>query len=257
MAPDEISGQRMLMVFDEDGKLLDQLPFESIWPSYMDFGLIKKRGPIFFGLHWCALSARACSSEFYFFYNGKIIPAFKGEDVSEDGNFTPPVFKDVDIDEIIGNDSEGTPAFVRNYKWLNPFAETWKHLKKGKEYYRVQDYRNAIQEYMEATSCDYENYEAWGLMGYAYLRQKGTAYGYEAAQALQRSVRIKPDYLMGHYNLTLAYWAENQPELAVREIAKVIQLDSKYQEVLNKDTQFIPILKSDVYQTWRKTNVLP
>lgn len=257
MAPDKISGQRMLMIFDEDGKLLDQLPFESIWPSYMDFGLIKKGGPICFGLHWCALSARACTSEFYVFYNGKIILAFMGDDDSEDGNFTPPVFTGIDIEAIKRNYLGKTPAFVRNYHWLNPNVETLKHLQKGKEYYHAQDYRNAIQEYMAATSCDYQNYEAWGLMGYAYLRQKGTEYAYESAQALQTSVRIKPDYLMGHYNLALAYWAWNQPILAVREVAKVIELDPKYQVVLNKDPQFIPILKSDLYQNWKKSNILP
>ncbi len=257
MAPDKESGQRMLMVFDEDGKLLDQLPFESIWPSYMDFGLIKKGGPICFGLHWCALAAGSCEAEFYVFCNEKIKPALKGGDISEDGNFTTPEFNDINYDAIKRGDAGNPTPFVRNYKWLNPNVETWKHLKKGKEYYHAQDYRNAIQEYMAATSCDDKNYEAWGLMGYSYLRQKGAAYAYEASQALQTSVRIKPDYLMGHYNLAIAYWAWNQPILAVREVAKVVQLDPKYQEVINKDPQFIQILKSDVYQTWKKTNVLP
>jgi tetratricopeptide (TPR) repeat protein len=256
MAPDKISGQRMLMIFDEYGKLLDQLPFESIWPSYLDFGIIRKGEPICFGLHWCALAAGVCSWEFYIFYDGKIKPALNGDDV-EEGDFTPPVFTNIDIDAIKGNPSGEPTSSFRNYQWINPYAESQKHLKKGKEYYHAKDYGNAIQEYLAATSSDYQNYEAWGLMGYAYLRQRGDNYAYEAAQALQRSVRIKPDYLMGHYNLALAYWAWNEPKFAVQEIAKVIQLDPKYEAVINKDPQFSPILKSDVYQTWKKTNILP
>ncbi len=117
VAPDKISGQKMLMVFDEDGNLMDQLPFEDSWPSYIDFGLIKKGGPICFGLHWCALSAHVCSSEFYVFCNGKIKPAFSSEDVSEDGNYAPPVFKTVDYKGICSGEQV---TFVRKYEWRKP-----------------------------------------------------------------------------------------------------------------------------------------
>jgi tetratricopeptide (TPR) repeat protein len=74
----------------------------------------------------------------------------------------------------------------------------------------------------------------------------------DAVNCLKRSVRIKPDYVMGHYNLALAYFLNLENDKAVSQIAEVIKLDPSKKNTIQKDGQFKFILRSQEFLEWEK-----
>src|SRR5690242_7401031 len=79
--------------------------------------------------------------------------------------------------------------------WGNQDSTTQaeEHLKKGKEYFHHQDYQKAINEYASATKLDKNNFKAYELMGYAYLKNGDTK---EAVQLIKHSIALNPRSIM-------------------------------------------------------------
>lgn len=66
--------------------------------------------------------------------------------------------------------------------------------------------------------------------------------------ALMQSISIKLDYIDGHYNLALAYWADGQKTKAIDEIKTCLKLDPKYKDKIKDDTQFETFKSSKEYR---------
>jgi tetratricopeptide (TPR) repeat protein len=136
-----------------------------------------------------------------------------------------------------------------NFIWAVEDTNTQvkEHIQKGKDFYHHQDYQNAIKEYFLALKLDPNNYEAYGLLGYSQLKAGQIQ---QASNSLTMSTRLNPNYILGHYNLALAYWADARGILAVDEVQKVIDLYPDYKKTMEKDPQFKPIIKFIGEEKW-------
>jgi tetratricopeptide (TPR) repeat protein len=59
-----------------------------------------------------------------------------------------------------------------------------------------------------------------------------------AIESLEKSIKINPKYVEGHYNLALAYWANQDKKKAISEVKKVLELDPTYKAKIKDDVQF-------------------
>jgi tetratricopeptide (TPR) repeat protein len=83
------------------------------------------------------------------------------------------------------------------------------------------------------------------LKGYSLLREGKVQ---EAVAALGRSVEIDPDYIWGHYNLALAYWAAGDRPKAIAEVKEVLRIDPSFKDVIRNDGQFNRFNASPAYR---------
>jgi tetratricopeptide (TPR) repeat protein len=121
------------------------------------------------------------------------------------------------------------------------------HIKKGKDFYHHQKYKEAIAEYKEAVKIEPSNSEALGLMGYSELKM-GDIDG--AFYSLGLSVNFDPDYVMGYYNLALAYWAADRKENSVLNMQIAVDLDPNIKKEMEKDAQFKSIISYIGIEKW-------
>jgi tetratricopeptide (TPR) repeat protein len=109
------------------------------------------------------------------------------------------------------------------------------YVEYGKAYYREKNYPVAIRSYSRAIKTNDGNWIAFGLRGYSYFRMHDVE---KAVDSLEQSITINPNYLEGHYNLALAYWASGLKEKALYEVKKVINLDPSFKDKIKEDGQF-------------------
>ena len=105
----------------------------------------------------------------------------------------------------------------------------------GLRQFFVKDYRGAVKFYDKAIAVDPLNPVLHDLKGYALLRD-GDIQG--AISALEKSIETGPDYVWGHYNLSLAYAAAGEMVRAVAQIRKVLELDPSMKSAIRGDGQF-------------------
>lgn len=120
-----------------------------------------------------------------------------------------------------------------------------KNIDGGKAFYRLQRYDESIAEYQKAINIDPDDWDAYGLMGYSYLRNYQVD---KAISFLEKSIEINPAYGMGHYNLALAYWSAGQTEKALDEVKKAIKVDPDLKVEIKEDSQFRPFEKEEVFR---------
>jgi tetratricopeptide (TPR) repeat protein len=109
------------------------------------------------------------------------------------------------------------------------------YVEYGKAYYYERNYPVAIRCYSMAIEKNSENWTAFGLRGYSYLRMHDEE---KAVNSLEQSIHLNPAYIDGHYNLALAYWASGLKEKALDEVKKVIDLDPSFKYKIKEDGQF-------------------
>lgn len=108
-----------------------------------------------------------------------------------------------------------------------------------------------------AIELDPMNPVVFDLKGYSLLRKSRVR---EAMATLKRSVEIDPNYVWGHYNLALAYWAAGDRPNAVAEVQTVLHLDLTFKGVIRNDTQFNKFNASPAYQDlmrWDADQITP
>jgi tetratricopeptide (TPR) repeat protein len=99
-----------------------------------------------------------------------------------------------------------------------------------------RNFEGALPYYDRAIAVDPTNPVWFDLKGYALLRAGRTD---EAVQALQRAVTLDPQYIWGHYNLALAYWAAGNKPGAIQEVTRVLAIDPTFRTVIKDDGQFL------------------
>lgn len=109
------------------------------------------------------------------------------------------------------------------------------HISKGVSKAIEGKYDEAIVYYLEAIHRDPENKYALNLLGYTFFKKKQYII---AISYLERSVQIPPDEPWGHYNLSLALWANGDKDRAIQEVQKVLDLDPAFRDKIIKDGQF-------------------
>lgn len=120
-------------------------------------------------------------------------------------------------------------------------SESKEHLRKGVNLARQKRYVEAIQEYDQAIKLDPENHTAYSNKGYAFMRMTPAKLK-EAIETLEDVTRRDSAFVLGHYNLALAYSKAGNSDMAAKEVDKVLELD--------KDT-YCSTFKSDPsYRKW-------
>jgi tetratricopeptide (TPR) repeat protein len=185
------------------------------------------------------------------YVNSKRFGAIKeGADKNPRSNKSDPLFYQIHesglMDRIYWHMSEDDESswvkMLRHYD-QPPIASAY--VAAGKKKYFAGDYLGAIREYDLAITENPRNYDAFGLKGYSYY--KLNQYD-KAIDALKKSIVVYEQYVMGHYNLALAYWANHMENEAIKEINTMILLDPTYQEEISKDPQFKSIMGSKIYK---------
>jgi tetratricopeptide (TPR) repeat protein len=137
--------------------------------------------------------------------------------------------------KLLGDDEKAKDATER---LSNVYVEY------GKAYYYEKNYPQAIRNYSTAIKTNENNWIAFGLRGYSYLRMGQVD---KAVDSLEHSVLLDSNYLDGHYNLALAYWASGFQEKALNEVKKVIVLDPSFKNKIKEDGQFNVFKQSEEF----------
>lgn len=119
------------------------------------------------------------------------------------------------------------------------------YVRFGINSFQAGDYSDAIRAYDQAINLDPMNPVVFDLKGYALLRNNQIQ---EAVATLKHSIEIDPNYIWGHYNLALAYWAGGDHSSALAEIKQVLRIDPTFKDVIRKDVQFNKFNASPAYQ---------
>lgn len=112
----------------------------------------------------------------------------------------------------------------------------------------ARSYLGAVECYDKAISIDPANpvnYVLYDLKGYSLLRAGQKE---DSVKALEKSVLLAPDYVWGHYNLALAYWATQRHDLAILEVEKVLSIDPSFGDIIRRDGQFNKFRSSHEFQ---------
>lgn len=109
----------------------------------------------------------------------------------------------------------------------------------------TQNYVGAVDCYDRAIATDPANPVIYDLKGYSLLRAGQID---ASVTTLEKSVSLAPDYVWGHYNLALAYWAAGANERAVSEVKKVLDIDPSFSEVIRRDGQFSKFWGSEEFK---------
>lgn len=108
-------------------------------------------------------------------------------------------------------------------------------MRRGLILLQSRQYEEAVKLLDQAIELDPQNPNAHNLKGYAELRRGRVL---AAIESLNRSLEVDPEYVWGHYNLALAYWAHRDFSMALGEVRRVVELDPDFRRVLQKDVQF-------------------
>jgi hypothetical protein len=126
-------------------------------------------------------------------------------------------------------------------------VQTQQYIQKGKDYYHQHKYKEAVDEYLKAYKLDPSNPELWELLGYSELKQ---GHIQNAVGDLEQSIERDPNFVMGHYNLALAYWAQGRKEDAVQQMQKVVDLNLSMKKAMEEDSQFKKLIKFIGQSEW-------
>lgn len=102
-----------------------------------------------------------------------------------------------------------------------------------------KNFSGAIASYDKAIALDPMNPVLYNLKGYAHFK-KGEYNS--AVESLEKSVQIDPDYIWGHYNLSLVYFTIGKTDEAISEVKKVLEISFYYKDVIARDVQFKPFV---------------
>ena len=109
------------------------------------------------------------------------------------------------------------------------------HLEEGVRSAQQGNFSNAINSYRKAVLADPTDATAYQLLGYTHFKEGD----YESAiKYLQASIAINPEYAWGYYNLSLALWGAGQKTEAIEQIKKVLNLDTRFANIIRDDLQF-------------------
>ncbi len=252
----------IIAIFDSAGKLLASA--EGGYKDKLIFGVEKKGFPVFFAFAKdCYSSAAVCEWEIDFWDGSKIKKAletfsFHGKGQKEIEPYFVYLEAEDTVEEISDGGSviwsKGESKFIaakRSHKSESLQALCPQSDKKlnfvqlGKMYFRERNYACAVKEYTLAIKENVNDYEAWQYLGYVDFRQ-GDYTG--AISSLKKSLEIKPDYDMGHYNLALAYWANRRVDKSIEQLKILYEENPKYKTVVPSDVQFKSIIKSPAYK---------
>ena len=117
-------------------------------------------------------------------------------------------------------------------------------IKSAKDHFRQHQLDLAISDYLKAIQTDPYNDDAYGLLGYAYYRNKQFS---QAQDALQLSIRLNPNNFMSYYNLALVLWAKGQKNNTFDQLKYLFTNDRKYISLVSDDTQFHEIIHDPEY----------
>lgn len=123
------------------------------------------------------------------------------------------------------------------------------YVRLGVNSFQAGNFSEAVRAYDRAIELDPMNPVVFDLRGYSLLREGRVQ---EAVAALKRSAEIEPEYIWGHYNLALAYWAAGDRSNAVAEVRTVLQLDPTFKNVIRNDGQFKKFNASPAYRELMK-----
>lgn len=130
-----------------------------------------------------------------------------------------------------------TPSFSSKEQAI--LVQEQEYIQKGKDYYHQHKYKEAVDEYLKAYKLNPNNPEMLELMGYSELKQ---GHIQNAVGALEQSVGRDPNFVMGHYNLALAYWAQGRKEDVVQQMQKAVDLNPGIKKTMEEDHQFKKII---------------
>lgn len=98
-----------------------------------------------------------------------------------------------------------------------------KHRLAGFEHLRAENSEEALRSFEQSVENDPHDPIAWLLVGYCQYRLGHPA---EAVKACKRAIRIKPDFVLAHYHLGLAYLMTSDKSSALKEYNILKDLDS-------------------------------
>jgi tetratricopeptide (TPR) repeat protein len=84
-----------------------------------------------------------------------------------------------------------------------------------------------------------DNLTAYSNKGYAYIRNNQPK---EAIEVLEPLTRKDASFVLGHYNLALAYNNSRNSDMAAKEVGKVLELD--------QETYCLAFKSDPAYKTW-------
>ena len=120
-----------------------------------------------------------------------------------------------------------------------PLYNAKEALRAGTNLARQKRYTEAIGEYDKSIQFDPDNSTAYSNKGYAYIRNNQPK---EAIKILEDLTRKDATFVLGHYNLALAYKISGNADSAASEVDKVLELD--------KDTYCTTFKSDPSYKKW-------
>lgn len=130
-------------------------------------------------------------------------------------------------------------------------AEAERHITNGIELAGRLRLSDAIEEYKQAIELNPDSANAYQFLGYTYLRRYQYSVRHDpdkvsehpndlidSVNALEKAVQLDPDHIWALYNLSLAYWEQNDKSKAVETASRVLTLDNSFKDTIKNDGQF-------------------
>lgn len=102
----------------------------------------------------------------------------------------------------------------------NP-RSSYGYTKRGIRYLWKGDTESAYQDFLKAIALDPGNAEAFDDLGVIYAQRRDYR---RALESFSTVIRLEPLYFKAHHNMALVYSILDQPELALAEVDKALQL---------------------------------
>ncbi|MGC4002567.1 MAG: tetratricopeptide repeat protein [Pirellulales bacterium] len=111
------------------------------------------------------------------------------------------------------------------------------HLR-GQAFRAMEEYASAIEPLTAAAAAEPENIHIWLGLGWCQKRLRRLDL---AIEALESALEAKPDVAILHYNLSCYLSLAGQKSYALRELARALELDADYRELVHKEHDFDPL----------------
>jgi tetratricopeptide (TPR) repeat protein len=120
------------------------------------------------------------------------------------------------------------------------------YLNKGTALFSLKKIEDSIIQYKKVIEIDPNCHEAYFNLGSCFMMLPNKKK--EAIKCFSKAIELKNDYPSAYYNRACAYCAEDDIENCIKDLEKVVKLDSNFKNIIKFDTDFSSIQDNERFK---------